>query len=59
MWKRWDAYRILIRKPEGKKPLRKLKHRQEDNIKMDLKEIGFESMDWIQLTQDVVQCELL
>jgi hypothetical protein len=38
----------LVGKPEGKRP----RSRWEDNIKMDLREIGFEGMDWIHLTQD-------
>jgi len=46
------AYKILIKKLEGKRPLGRHRHRWEDNIKMDLKEIG---MDWIHLPQDRVQ----
>jgi hypothetical protein len=34
-----SAYRILVEKSEGKRPIRRLRHRQEDNIKMDLREI--------------------
>jgi hypothetical protein len=37
--------------PEGKRPLGRLIHRWEDNIKMDLKEVGFGDMDWIDLAQ--------
>jgi hypothetical protein len=43
---------ILVAKPEGKRPLGRLRHRWEDNIKMDLREIGWGSMDWIHLVQD-------
>ena len=38
--------------PEGKRPLGKLRHRWEDNIKMDLQEVGCGGMDWIELAQD-------
>jgi hypothetical protein len=44
-----NAFNTLIRKPEGWRPLRKLRHRWEDNIKMDLKEIGCKGMGWAQL----------
>jgi hypothetical protein len=47
-----NAYRILVGKSEGKRPLRRPKRRREDNIKTDLKEIGWVGMDWIDLTQD-------
>ena len=45
-------YRVLVGKPEGKRPLRRPRHRWEDNIKMDLQEVGFGVMDWIELVQD-------
>jgi hypothetical protein len=47
-----NAYRILVGKPEGKRPLRRPRHRWEDNIKMDLREIGWGGIDWIDLAQD-------
>jgi hypothetical protein len=47
-----NAYKSLTEKPEGKRPLGKPGHRWEDNIKMDLTEIGFEGTDWIHLAQD-------
>jgi hypothetical protein len=39
-------------KPEGKRPLGRLRRRWEDNIKMDIQEVGFGGMDWIELAQD-------
>jgi hypothetical protein len=45
-------YRVLVGKPEGRIPLGRPRHRWEDNIKMDLKEVGCEGMDWIELAQD-------
>jgi hypothetical protein len=47
-----NAYRILVGKPEGKRPLGRPRRRWEDNIKMDLTEIGWGGMDWIDLAQD-------
>jgi hypothetical protein len=46
------AYRILVRKPEGKRPLGRVRRRWVDNIKMDLREIGWEGVNWIDLAQD-------
>jgi hypothetical protein len=43
---------VLVGKPEGKRPLRRSRRRWEDNIKMDLKEVGCVSIDWIELAQD-------
>jgi hypothetical protein len=47
-----NAYNILVGKPEGKRPLRRPRHRGKDNIKMDIREIGSEGVDWINLAQD-------
>jgi hypothetical protein len=47
-----NAYRILVGKPEGKIPLGRPRHRWLDNIKMDLREIGWDDMDWFKLVQD-------
>jgi hypothetical protein len=47
-----NAYRILVGKPEGKRPLGRPRRRWEDNIRMDLREIGSGGMDWIDLAQD-------
>jgi hypothetical protein len=40
-----NAYKILVGKPEGKRPLGRFRRRLEDNIKMDLREIGWDAMD--------------
>jgi hypothetical protein len=42
----------LVGKPEGKRPLGRPRRRWVDNIKMDLREIGWDGVDWIDLTQD-------
>jgi hypothetical protein len=47
-----NAYRLLVGKPEGKRPLRKPKHGLVDNIRMDLGEVGWGDVDWIGLAQD-------
>jgi hypothetical protein len=44
--------RILLGKPEGKRPLGRPRRRWVDNIKIDLREIGWDGMDWIDLAQD-------
>jgi hypothetical protein len=46
------VYRVLVGKPEGKKPLGRPRRRWEDNIKMDLQEVGCGGMDWIELAQN-------
>jgi hypothetical protein len=46
------AYNILVGRPEGRRPLGRPRRRWEDNIKMDLREIGFGDVDWIHWTQD-------
>ena len=52
MYERRGVYRILVGKLEGKRPLGRPRRRWEDNIKMDLQEVGCECMDWINLAQD-------
>ena len=46
------VYRVLVGKPEGKRPLGRLRRRWEDNIKMDLQEVGRSCGDWMELAQD-------
>ena len=52
MGERRVIYRVLVGKPEGKRPLGRPRLRWEDNIMMDLQEVGFGGMDWIKLAQD-------
>jgi hypothetical protein len=47
-----DVHRVLVGKPEGKRPLGRPKRRWDDNIKMDLQEVGVGCGDWIQSAQD-------
>ena len=49
---RRGVYRVLVGKLEGKRPLGRTRIRWEDNIKMDLQEVGCRSMDWTKLAQD-------
>jgi len=46
------VYRVLVGKPEGKRPLGRPRHRWEDNIKMDLQEVGGGCGDWMEFAQD-------
>jgi len=46
------VYRVLVGKPEGKRPLRRPRRRWEDNIRMDLQEVGGDCGDWMELAQD-------
>jgi hypothetical protein len=46
------VYRVLVGKPEGKRPVGRLRRRWKDNIKMDIQEVGSGDMDWIKLAQD-------
>jgi hypothetical protein len=48
-----SAYRILVGRPVGKRTLGRSRRIWEDNIKMDLQEVGWGSMDWIDLAQDM------
>jgi hypothetical protein len=54
MWHAWErnVYRILMGRPEVKRPLGRQTRRREDGIRMDLREIGWGSVDWMQLAQD-------
>ena len=49
MWERRGAYKVLEGKPEGKKQLGRPKRRWEDNIEMDLQEVGCGDIDWIDM----------
>jgi hypothetical protein len=50
--KKSNAYRTLVEKLEGRRPLGKSRHRWVDNIKMDLREIGLDGVDWIGMASD-------
>ena len=52
MGERRGIYRVLVGKPAEKRPLGRPRHRWEDNIKLDLQEVGCGGMDWIKLAQD-------
>ena len=52
MGERRGVYRVLVGKPEGKRPLGRPWRKWENNIKMDLQEVGCWIMDWIELAQD-------
>jgi hypothetical protein len=65
-WMRWaghvarmgegrGAYRVLVGRPEGKRPLGRPRSRWEDNIKMDIGEIGIDGANWIRLAKDRIQ----
>jgi hypothetical protein len=49
------VYRVLVGRPEGKRPLGRSRRRWEDRIKLDLREIGIDGANWIQLAQDRVE----
>ena len=49
---RRGVYRVLVGKPEGKRPMGRPRRRLDENIKMDLQEVGCGDMDWIELAQD-------
>jgi hypothetical protein len=56
---RGSAYKDLVGKPEGKRPLGRHRHRWEDNIKMDIPGLGGEGMEWIELAQDTDKWQAL
>jgi hypothetical protein len=55
MGKGKGVYRVLIGRPEGKRPVRRPRRRWEDNIKMDLRETGIDGTNWIRLARVRVQ----
>jgi hypothetical protein len=59
MGERGGVYRVLVGRPEGKRPLGRPRRRWEDNIKLDLREIGFDGANWIHLAEDKVSGGLL
>jgi hypothetical protein len=54
-----NAYKILVGKPEGERPCERLKRRSEDNIRMDLRQIRWEVVDWMRVTGNRDQCRAL
>jgi hypothetical protein len=54
-----NAYRFLFGKPEGERPCRRPRHKWEDNIRMVVREIGWEGVDWMHLAQDRDQWQAL
>jgi hypothetical protein len=49
------CFQVLVGKPEGKRPLGRPRHKWEDNIKMDLRELGIDGANWIRLAEDRIQ----
>jgi hypothetical protein len=52
MGERRGIYTVLVGKPEGKRPLRRPRSKWDDNIKLDLQDVGCEGMDWIEVAED-------
>jgi hypothetical protein len=52
MWEKTNAYRIMLGKPEEKRPLERPRRRWVDNIKIDLREIRWGGMDWVDVAQN-------
>ena len=52
MGEKGGLYRVLVGRRESKRPLGRPRHRWENNIKVDIQEVGYEGMDWIELAQD-------
>jgi hypothetical protein len=59
MGEKRNVYRLLVGKPERKRPLGRLRHRWIDNIQIDLLEVGLSVVDWIGLAQDRYRCRAL
>jgi hypothetical protein len=56
---RRGVYTIVVGKPEGKRPLGRLSRRWDDNMKLDIQEVGCGGMDWVELAQDRDRCRAL
>jgi hypothetical protein len=54
-----DVYRVLVRKPEERRPMGRLRRRWEDTIRIDLREVGCGCVDWMELAQDKVRWRAL
>jgi len=54
-----NTYKVVVGKPEGKSPLKRPRHRWEDNVNMDFREIGWEGVDCIHLAQGRDSCRSL
>ena len=54
MWNNPEIHRVLVGRPEGKRSLERLRRREGDNIKMNLRDVGCDTGDWINLAQDRV-----
>jgi hypothetical protein len=52
MWERGGVHRVLLGKPEGKRPLGRPRHKWKDNIKMELQEVGGDCGNWMELAKD-------
>jgi hypothetical protein len=59
MGEKRKAYRLLVGKPEGKRPLGRPRRRLVDNIRIDLEEVGWGDADWIGLAKDRNRCRAL
>jgi hypothetical protein len=59
MGEKKNTHKILVGKPEGKRPLGRPRRRWVDNIKMDLREIGWDGVDWMDMVQDRDQWKAL
>jgi hypothetical protein len=59
MREKMNAYKIFVGKPEGKRSLGRPIHRRMENIKMNLREIGWDGVDWIDMAQDMNQWRAL
>jgi hypothetical protein len=58
-WERRIVYRVLMGKPEGKRPLGRPRSRWDDNMQIDLQEVGWRGIDWIYLTQYIDRWQAL